>query len=155
MLITILSVIIGIIVGYNYYIDQVKIKGGIFSNEIEILQEDLTQLQIKYSSNVNIFKENEMTKNEFQVVADKHFENMQEIIDRYDDLDPPEPFKPSVDLFRLSAESQFERDKQIALWIETGDESYNIRADELHQESFSYELAALADFKSVQLGSNP
>ena len=155
MLITVLSVIIGVIVGYNYYIDQVKIKGGIFSNEIEILQEDLTQLQIKYSSNVNIYQENDMTKEEFQIVADEHFEDMQAILDRYDRLLPPEPFKPSVELFKLSTESQLERDKQIALWIETGDEAYNIRADELHQESFSYELAALADFKSVQLGSNP
>ena len=155
MLITVLSIIIGVIVGYNYYIDQVKIKGGIFSNEIEILQEDLTQLQIKYSSNVNIYQENEMTKEEFLIIADKHFEDMQEILDRYDDLQPPEPFKPSVELFKLSSESQLERDRQIALWIETGDDAYNIRADELHQESFSYELAALADFKSVQLGSNP
>ena len=84
-----------------------------------------------------------------------HFEGMEELIQRYDKLSPPEPFESSVDLFKLSAQSQLGRDRQIALWIQTGDESYNIRADELHQESFAYELAALADFKSAQSGTGP
>lgn len=154
-MIAIVSVIIGIVVGYNYYIDQVKIKGGIFGNEIKIIQDDLTALQKKYSSDVKIYQEDGATLEEFTSAAEMHFEGMEELIQRYDKLSPPEPFESSVDLFKLSAQSQLGRDRQIALWIQTGDESYNIRADELHQESFAYELAALADFKSAQSGTGP
>lgn len=155
MLVGVVVVLVGGIIGFNYYIDQVKIKGGIFSNQIEQIQEDLTNLQIDFETNVNIYEENDITKEEFLEFSEKHFTKMEELIQRYDELNPPDPFAASVDLFKLSAESQLQRDKQIALWIETGDESYSIRADELHQESFQYELAALADFKEAQLGSNP
>ena len=155
MLVGVVVALVGGIIGFNYYIDQVKIKGGIFSNQIEQIQEDLTNLQIDFETNVNIYEENDITKEEFLEFSEKHFTKMEELIQRYDELNPPDPFAASVDLFKLSAESQLQRDKQIALWIETGDESYSIRADELHQESFQYELAALADFKEAQLGSSP
>ena len=155
MLVGVVIALVGGIIGFNYYIDQVKIKGGIFSNQIEQIQEDLTNLQIDFETNLNIYEENDITKEEFLELSEKHFTKMEELIQRYDELNPPNPFAASVDLFKLSAESQLQRDKQIALWIETGDESYSIRADELHQESFQYELAALADFKEAQLGSSP
>ena len=155
MLIGIVIALVGGVIGFNYYIDQVKIKGGIFSNQIEQIQEDLTKLQIDFETNVNIYEENDITKDEFLELAENHFTKMEELIQRYDELEPPEPFTTSVDLFKLSAESQLQRDKQITLWIETGDEAHSIRADDLHQESFQYELAALADFKEAQLGNNP
>ncbi|MDX1533222.1 MAG: hypothetical protein R3230_03345, partial [Nitrosopumilaceae archaeon] len=136
LLIGVVVALVGGIIGFNYYIDQVKIKGGIFSNQIEQIQEDLTNLQIDFETNVNIYEENDITKKEFLELSEKHFTKMEELIQRYDELNPPDPFAASVDLFKLSAESQLQRDKQIALWIETGDESYSIRADELHQESF-------------------
>lgn len=148
-------IIIGAVVGYNYYIDQIKIKGGIFSDQIESIQSDLKKLQTEFFTSVSIYKENDITKEEFLQYAKEHFENMEEIIGRYDTLEPPPPFISSVELFKLSTQSQLEADKQLALWIETGDESYDIRSNELYQESLSFEAAALSDFKSAQLGKNP
>jgi len=139
----------------NYYIDQVKIKGGIFSNQIERVQDELRQLQTQFSSVIIQYEEGSITQEEFQSIADEHIDQMQKLIQRYDELQPPEPFITSVELFKLSAESQLERDRQEILWIQTGDESYSIRADELTQESFQYELAALADFKAAQIGNSP
>lgn len=155
ILITIVGIILGGIIGYNYYIDQVKIKGGIFSNQIETIQNELNQLQTQFSSAIIQYQEGSITQEEFEAIADEHIEDMQKLIQRYDELQPPQPFMTSVELFKLSAESQLERDRQEILLIQTGDESYSIRADELTQEAFQYELAALADFKAAQAGKNP
>ena len=80
---------------------------------------------------------------------------MQNLVNRYDDLAPPKPYESATDLFKLSTISQLERDRQEVLFITTGDSSYEVRANDLTQESFEYELAALADYKMAQTGQKP
>ena len=155
ILIAVVSVLVGGVVGYNYYIDQIKIKGGIFSTQIEQIQGDVKQLLINYESKINSIEEGDITKEEFLEYSKKHFAEMEELILRYDQLDTPAPFISSVEFLKLSTESQLEGDRQIALWIETGEEEYDIRATELYQESATYELAGLGKFKEVQLGTSP
>ena len=155
ILIAIVSVLVGGIVGYNYYIDQIKIKGGIFSTQIEQIQNDVKQLQTDYFSKINSMEEGDLTKEEFLEYSEKHFTKMEEVILRYDDLDTPAPFISSVEFLKLSTESQLEGDRQIALWIDTDEEEYDIRATELYQESATFELTGLGKFKAVQVGASP
>jgi len=148
-------IVVAAVIGYNYNIEQVKIKGGVFGNELKNIQEEVAKLQNEFSTNDVALEENDLTKQEFLEYSKEHFQDMEELISRYDDLEPPLNFDSAVELFKLSTETQLERDKQIALWIETGDEAYNIRADRLHQESFAYELSALAEYKEAQTGKSP
>ena len=97
----------------------------------------------------------EYTSKEFSAHAENHFSIMQDLVDRYEDLKPPEPYESATNLFKLSTISQLDRDRQGVLFITTGDSSYEIRAKDLHQESFEYELAALADYKEAQIGKEP
>ena len=149
------GVILGGIIMYNYTVEQIRIKGGIFGDAITSIQDDLVMLQTEYSVNTGMLQDGEIRLGEFQEAAELHFAEMERLIQRYEELDPPEPFRSSVEFFKLSSIAQLERDRQIALWLETGDESYNIRADRLHQESFAYELAALSDFKAAQSSGSP
>ncbi len=149
------AVVIGGIIAYNYHIDQVRIRGGVFGDQIKSIQDDLKTLQTEFAISAGDLREGKMAMPEFQEAAGVHLAEMEGILERYGSLDPPGPFAPSVELFRLSTQSQLERDRQIILWLETGDESYNIRADELHRESFTHELAALADFRAAQTGGGP
>ena len=80
---------------------------------------------------------------------------MGKIILRYDNLQPPTPFMPSMELFQLSAETQLESDIYMIQWVETDDRSAHIRSDSLLQQSFEYEQAALYEFQLVQSKSNP
>jgi len=77
---------------------------------------------------------------------------MEELISRYDTLMPPGAFEASVDVFRLSSESQLESDREYLLWIQTGNDAHLIRSDALIQESFEYEAAALGEFNRAKLG---
>ena len=64
-------------------------------------------------------------------------------------------FSGSVKLFKLSTETQLESDQYLLRWIENDDESEKIRADELLQASFEYEMAALASFEKAKRNLNP
>ena len=140
------------IIAYNYNIDQIKVKGLNFGNEIQQIQDDVKKTQDDFESKIIQFDEGDLTKDEFLEYSQIHISELENIILRYDGLDPPDPFVPSVELFRLSTETQLASDREYIKWIETEERSYKIRSDSLFQESFEYELAALAKFQAAKLG---
>ncbi len=143
-------VIIGGIIGYNYYIDQINVKGFNFGNELQQIQDAVTKLQNDFSSKIVQWDEEDLTKEELLEYSNNHISEMEKIIPRYSKLIPPEPYVTSVELFKLSTESQIDSDREFIKWIETGDDSYMIRSEFLIQEALQYELAALADYKDAQ-----
>jgi hypothetical protein len=149
------AVIIGGIVWYNYYIDQIKVKGFSFGNELQQIQEDLKKLQNDFDSKMVQLEEGGITKEEFLEYSKNHVFELENLIPRYEKLTPPEPFFSSVELFKLSTEAQLESDKEFIMWVETGNDSHKIRSDSLIQESFQYELAALSEYKAAQQGAKP
>ena len=146
--------ITGIII-YNYDIDQINARGKIFGDMLKSIQDDLKTEQADFEIKLSTARAGEYTPKEFSAHAENHFSIMQDLVDRYEDLKPPKPYESATNLFKLSTISQLDRDRQGVLFITTGDSSYEIRAKDLHQESFEYELAALADYKAVQIGEKP
>ncbi|MFB5630259.1 MAG: hypothetical protein ACE5RN_01570 [Nitrosopumilaceae archaeon] len=148
-------VLIGLVIGYYYAAEQTRIQGFTFGNKLQAIQEDLKMLEIDFQSEITIFLEGDSTKDEFIELSNSHISKMEELILRYNDLTPPDAFVGSVELFKLSAQSQLEADKQIILWIKNDDENAKIRSDSLIQDSFEYELAALAKFNAAKAGIQP
>ena len=146
------AALVGAVVGYSYYIDYVRAKGAAFSAEIESIQDDLAAMQASFESDTTLFESGEIDMGELEGRAEAHLAGLEELVSRYDRLDPPRPFMASVDLFKISAEAQLERDREVVLWLQTGDEAHNERADRLTQDAFAYELSALAEFKAAQSG---
>jgi len=149
-----LVIIMGI-VAYNYYIDQIKIKGLNFGNKILQIQNDLKKMQDDYESKIIQWTEGDLSKEELLEYSQIYISGLEGLITRYDTLTPPEPFIASVELFKLSTETQLESYREYIKWIETQESSFKIRSNLLLQESFEYELAALAKFKNAQLGITP
>lgn len=155
VLASIVIIIISSVIGYNYYIDQVKIRGFTFGNEIQQIQEELKKSQDEFFASEKMLKNNEITKEEFLKAAEKHTIKMQELILRYDSLNPPEPFKASVDLLKLSTQTQLEAENLIIKWVRTGNEDDLLRADAIFQEAFEYEIAGLSEFNAAKAGIKP
>lgn len=149
-----LVIIVGII-AYNYYIDQIKIKGFNFGNKILQIQNDLKKMQDDYESKIIQWTEGDLSKEELLEYSQIYISGLEDLITRYDKLTPPVPFIASVELFKLSTETQLESYGEYIKWIETQDSSFKIRSNLLLQESFEYELAALAKFKNAQLSITP
>ncbi|MFQ5781858.1 MAG: hypothetical protein ACE5GR_02235 [Nitrosopumilus sp.] len=152
IIVAIVIVIIGSIVAYNYSVEQRKQKGLQFGIELEQIQNDVKDLQTEFYSKKTSWEEGEITKKELLAFYDKHLEEFKKIINRYDKLAPPELFKSSVELLKLSSETQLESDAQYIEWIKTGDESAKIRSDTQLQESLEYEMLGLVEFYSAKTG---
>ena len=142
-------------IAYYYSAEQIRIKGFIFGNNLQRIQEDLKKIQIDFQSEITVWEDGDINKDEFLGYSDMHISKMEELVFRYDALDPPEGFSSSVKLFKLSTQSQLESDKEIIRWIQSGDMDAKIRSDSLMEESFGYEMAALAKFNAVKTGIDP
>ena len=118
-LLAVVIAVIGAIISYNYYIDQTKIRGFAFGNEIQQIQDELKELQGNYYARVTAWEEGDYTREKLLSYSEKHVSKMEDLLARYDDLDPPEPYESSVELFRLSTNSQYKSDRQLALWLES------------------------------------
>ena len=98
---------------YNYSVDQTKQKGLQFGIKLDQIQEDVNQLQTKFYSEKTRWEEEDISKEELLEFYDEHLEEFREIISRYDELTPPELFKSSVELLKISSETQLESDSQF------------------------------------------
>ena len=149
------AVLISMVIGYNYSADQTKIKGFNFGNTLQVIQEDLKKIETDFQSEITIFQEGESSLEEFLEYSNMHISKIEELILRYDDLEPPYAFTSSVDFFKLSTQSQLEADKETIQWIKNNDELAKIRSDSLLQDAFEFELAALAKFNAAKAGIQP
>lgn len=148
-------VVIGLVIVYYYSADQTRIKGFTFGNNLQQIQEDLKKIQTDFQSEITVLEDGDISKDEFLKYSEAHISKMEELVSRYDALDPPEVFSSSVELFKLSTQSQLESEKEIIRWIQSGDIDAKIRSDSLMEESFGYEMAALTKFNDVKAGIYP
>jgi len=144
--------IIGSIAAYNYSVEQTKQKGLQFGIELEQIQEDVQELQIKFYSEKTKWDEEDISKEELLEFYEKHLKKFKEIISRYDELTTPELFESSTKLLKISSETQLESDSQFIEWIKTGDESAKVRSDTQFQEALEYEMLGLVEFYSAKTG---
>ena len=148
--VTIGILIVVLSVFFTYSGDQAKIKGQMFGEKLQIIQDDLKLLTHSFDSKLSMFKEGSMSKNGFLEFAKKHEEEMNRLILQYDDLQIVNGFEAAVDLFKLSTETQLESDRQMIEWVKTDNDAAHIRSDMLLQESIEYELSALTEYKLAQ-----
>ena len=145
-------VIIIAIIAYNYSAEQTKQKGFQFGNELAQIQQDVAELQTKFYSEKIKLDEGDITKEELLEYYKKHVIEFEEIISKYDQLSTPELFESSVELFKISSETQLNSDIEYIKWISTGDESAKIRSDTQIQEAYEYENLGLVEFQLAKAG---
>ncbi len=151
-IVAIATLVLGGIVAYNYSADQIKQKGFVFGNELAQIQQDVTELQVKFYSEKTKWDEGDISKEELMKYYETHIEEFKQIIERYDKLETPELFESSVDLFKMSSYTQLESDIEFIKWLETGDEAAMIRSDAQIQEAYEYENLGLVEFQSAKKG---
>ncbi len=156
--IIILAVVAAIIAGiviYNYSAEQTKQKGFVFGNELDQIQTDVKDLQTQFYSKKTQWEEGAITRDELFQHYERHVEEFEEIISKYDKLVAPESFQSAVDLLKLSSQTQLDSDKQYIEWMRTGDESFKVRSDTQYQQALEYEMTGLVEFYSAKTGVKP
>ncbi len=149
------AIAIALMIIFNYSAEQTRIQGFNFGNELLQIQEDLKDLQEEFEANLSMYNDGDLTKEKFLEFAPSHIKEMEDLILRYDYLSPSSSFVDSVDLLKLSAESQLESQKRLFSWVETGDKADLIIANMTHQQSFEFEMAGLASYNEAKAGNQP
>ena len=147
------AIIIGLGIVLNYNLDQAKISGERFGDNLGQIQSDLKDVTTNYDAKVAQYQKGNITKDELLQISDKHIAILNDILTRYNTLKPPEAFVPSLELFKLSTQSQIESDKLLKDWIQTGDNSTKLRSNELLERAFEYEIKALDSFNKAKANS--
>ena len=155
LLIVIGALLVGASIYYFYSAEQAQIRGFNFGHDLQAIQDELKSEQSDFYSKVSMWKERSVSKDQILEYADIHILKMDDIIAKYSNLQMPDAFSGSVKLFKLSTETQLESDQYLISWIKNDDESEKIRADELLQASFEYEMAALSSFEKAKSNPNP
>ena len=151
IIIAIIAVLIlSIVIGYSYSADQTKQKGLQFGIELEQIQEEVKEIQNKFYSEKTKWEEGDISKEELLEFYEVHLDRFNKLISKYDEITPPELFRGSVELLKLSSMTQLESDAEYIKWIKTGDESSKIRSDTQFQESVEYEMLGLVEFYSAK-----
>ncbi len=145
--------IIAVVILVSYYLDQTQISGQRFGDDLALIQSDLKNETGTFDKQLTMYNNGLISKDEMLKIADMHITNIQNILPRYDKLKPPESFVPSVQLFRLSTQTEIESDKYLLEWIQTGDNSSKTKSDQLLQQSFQYEMTGLQSYGNAKTGS--
>ncbi len=145
--------VIVIVILSSYYLEQSKLSGQNFGDQLALIQSDLKNKTDVFDKQVTMFKSGQITKDDMLNITDSHITDLQNILPRYDKLNPPETFGPSVQLFRLSTQTEIESDKYLREWIQTGDNSSLAKSDQLFQEAFQYEMNGLQSYGNAKKGS--
>ena len=145
-------IIVGAIIAYNYSVDQTKQKGLQFGIELEKIQEEVKEIQTKFYSEKTAWEEGDISKEELFEFYDEHLREFEKVIAKYDILTPPDLFESSVELLKISSQTQLNSDTEFIEWIKTGDESAKVRSDTQFQESLEYEMLGLVEFYSAKTG---
>ena len=146
------AIIIGIVVFYFYSADQAKIRGFAFGNEIQSLQEEIQNEQGQFISSIAKWDEDTISDDEMIRIGEKHLQTFNNLLKKYDNLQPPDAFSRSVKLLKLSLEYQIESHEYRLEWIKSGNDSEWIRSQELTQLSFEAEQAGLKSFNDAKAG---
>ena len=143
-------IIVAAVIAFSYNFDQAKLAGQKFGDDLALLQSDLKNETQSFDSQLSSYEKGKLSKVQMLNITGNHIEKMQNFLTRYNNLQPPESFVPSLQLFRLSTQTQLESDKLLREWIQTDNNSTRAKSDDLLQQSFQYEMNALQSFNNAK-----
>lgn len=142
--------IVAIVIAINYYLDQTSISGQRFGDQLSQIQSDLKNETLSFDAQLTQYKNGQISKDQMLKITNYHILVMKNILPRYEQLKAPESFVPSLQLFKLSTETQIESDDILREWINTGDNATRAKSDQLLQQSFQYEMNALQSYENAK-----
>ena len=137
---------------YQYDAEQTRQRGFAFGNDLQQIQDDVKLLQNEFYAAIDAWEEGSIDKETLLNELDAHLAEFESILAKYDTLEPPEGFAGAVNLFRLSSQAQMESDRDYIRWLSSGDQAAKTRSDLQLEESFNFEMAALAEFSLARDG---
>ena len=151
-IVAIAAAVVAAVISYNYSAELTKQKGLRFGMELEEIQDDVKALQTEFYSEKTKWEEGDLSREQLLVFYDGHIDRFEDVITKYDTLEPPEIFEGAVRLLKISSQSQLDSDSEYVEWIKNDDATAKARSDALLQDALEYELLGLVEFYSAKTG---
>src|SRR5437660_12179221 len=100
-------IIITLVLAFNNNLDQVKISGQRFGDNLAQIQNDLRDETTNYDAKIVQYQKGNITKNEILQISDRDIVLLNDILSKYNTLKLAYSFLPSLFLFIVSAKLQF------------------------------------------------
>ncbi len=146
--------IVAIVILVNYYLDQTSLSGQRFGDQLAQIQSDLKNETQSFDQHLTQYKNGQISKDQMLKITDDHILAVKNILPRYEDLKAPDLFRPSLQLFKLSTETQIQSDETLRDWVVSGDNATRAKSDQQLQQSFQYEMNALQSYESAKTGGS-
>lgn len=148
------AAIVASVIAVSYNLDQANLRGQRFGDSLALIQSDLSNETSTFDKALTQYEKGQISKNTMLNITNAHITKMKDILSRYDTLNPPQPFLASLQLFRLSTQTQIDSDNLLREWVQTGDNATRAKSDQLLQESFQYEMNALQSYNNEKAGNS-
>ncbi len=123
-----------------------------YINEVEDVWQQASILTKDYDSWLTKWKNGELNDAEMIDITNKNVDDMQLLINRLESIEPPERLKNAHQFSILSLQYEKESNEQLIRYIETEDEQYLEKSQELFQNAFEYEGKAFTEFSRMGVG---
>lgn len=123
-----------------------------YVNEVEDIWQQASILTKDYDSWLTKWKNGELDDAEMIDITNKNVNDMQLLIDRLENIEPPERLKDAHQFSISSLQYEKESNEHIIKYIETKDEQYLEKSQELFQNAFEYESKAFTEFSRMGVG---
>ena len=143
---------IALVILVNYYLDQTKLSGQRFGDQLAQIQQDLKNVTLSFDAQKTQYDSGHIPKEQMLKITDNYINALQSFLPRYDQLKAPDLFVPSLQLFRLSTETEIQSANVLKESIVTGDNATKKKSDQLLQQSFQYEMNALNSYEKAKSG---
>lgn len=117
-------------------------------HELELLQNELNIIQSRFDKKMKTFQNNLVSKEKITQYSNEYNKNLEILSNKYDDLEVPANLLNSINLFKLSVDTQQQSNNLIIKWIQDNNQSNLRRSYYLLQNSYEYESGALSLYNS-------
>ncbi len=123
-----------------------------YVNEVEDVWQQASLLTKDYDSWLTKWKNGELNDAEMIDITNKNVNDMQLLINRLENIEPPERLKDAHQFSILSLQYEKESNENVLKYIETKDEQYLEKSQQLFQDAFEYEGKAFTEFSRMGVG---
>lgn len=117
-------------------------------HELELLQNELNIIQSGFDKKIKTFQNNLVSKEKIIQYSNEYNKNLEILSNKYDDLEVPTNLLNSINLFKLSVDTQQQSNNLIIKWIQDNNQSNLRRSDYLLQNAYEYESGARSLYNS-------
>ena len=140
------AAIIAAVIGVSFVLMTQATNSENYVKTIQSISDQSRVFTKTYEDSIARWQNDQISKEEMLRITDSHLENLDKLLTKLKNVEPPEKFRIAHELSISSLSHELQSDRHMRNYIETGnDNEYEISV-ELLQKAFDYERQAFEEF---------